>query len=267
MPFTPTHVAAAIPIAWLARWRLPFSALAIGCMIPDAGVFFPMLFSYESLHSVRGLFVDCVPMGVAAYFVFHLLIKQPAVELLPEPLRSRVRAIADRPVSLEWQSILLVAVCVLVGASTHVLWDSFTHQHRWGSRIAMPILSSVAFEVSGRPVRWFAVAQHLSSLFLLPPMGLVVVRWLWKQPASQEESKRTRIPDWVTMSVLGVGSVLMMAYAAWVYAAYTRFGITFALRQSVMVFGAIAMVSLIAYSIVMHTVWSRVEASSKQDTS
>ena len=41
MPFTPTHVAAVVPIAWLSRQRLPFSALVIGSMIPDLHLFVP----------------------------------------------------------------------------------------------------------------------------------------------------------------------------------------------------------------------------------
>ncbi|EMB14472.1 DUF4184 family protein [Rhodopirellula europaea] len=264
MPFTPTHVAAAIPIAWMAKWRLPFSALAIGCMVPDAGVFFPMLFDYESFHSIRGLFIDCVPVGVAAYFVYHLLIKQPAVELLPGPLRTRVRPIADRPVSVEWQSILLVAICVLVGASTHVFWDSFTHQHRWGSMIALPFLSSEAFSLSDRSVRWYAVAQHLSSLFLLPPMGVFALRWLWKQPEGSPEPKRTRIPDLVTLSVMAVASLMMLVHASWVYAVHSDYGVAFALRQSVMIFGALMLIALVLYSVVMHAIWSRAETSSDQ---
>lgn len=262
MPFTPTHVAAALPIAWMAKWRLPFSALAIGCMVPDAGVFFPMLFDYDSFHSVGGLFIDCTPVGVAVYFVFHLLVKQPAVELLPGPLRTRVRPIADRPVSVELSAILMVAACVFVGASTHVFWDSFTHHHRWGSMVAIPFLSSEAFSVSGRSVRWYAVAQHSSSLFLLPPMGLFGLRWLWKQPAGAPEPKRTRIPDSITLSVMSAVCLMMLVHSSWVYAAHSNYGVGFALRQSVMIFGALMIITLVLYSVVMHAIWSRAEASS-----
>jgi len=46
MPFTPTHVAAIVPISWLTRNRLPFSALAIGSMIPDLQLFLPAWLSF-----------------------------------------------------------------------------------------------------------------------------------------------------------------------------------------------------------------------------
>ena len=66
MPFTPTHVAAALPaLPWLRRFgNVPASALVIGTMIPDAAVFLPRVFDYGVAHSVPGLFTRGLPAGV-----------------------------------------------------------------------------------------------------------------------------------------------------------------------------------------------------------
>ena len=49
MPFTISHVVLAPPISKLTGYRLPISALAIGCMVPDL----VRLFTSEDIHSTH----------------------------------------------------------------------------------------------------------------------------------------------------------------------------------------------------------------------
>ena len=77
MPFTATHIAAVVPFAWLCRWRLPLSALAIGSMVPDVAGFYPNLFDYPTLHSFPGVFTHCIPLGLIGFFLYHWVLKQP----------------------------------------------------------------------------------------------------------------------------------------------------------------------------------------------
>ena len=64
MPFTPTHTLAVIPIWSWCPGAYSRSALVIGCMIPDLPVLLPINVSYTTTHSLPGVVVACVPLGI-----------------------------------------------------------------------------------------------------------------------------------------------------------------------------------------------------------
>ena len=65
MPFTISHAAVVLPFSrLLARWRL-LSAVVIGAMVPDFGLFLPWHMPRFETHSAVGLFTFCVPVGMA----------------------------------------------------------------------------------------------------------------------------------------------------------------------------------------------------------
>ena len=70
MPFTPTHVVAVVPVAALCGRALPFSALAIGCMVPDFPLFVPFVTDYGMTHSIAGLFHGVLAVGNGVLFLF-----------------------------------------------------------------------------------------------------------------------------------------------------------------------------------------------------
>ncbi|MEM9367750.1 MAG: DUF4184 family protein [Planctomycetota bacterium] len=170
MPFTPTHIAAAVPIRYVFGSAVPFSALAIGCMTPDLGVFFPKLFPYDALHSLRGLLTHCVPAGLAAYYVFHIVLRAPLVELFPARFAVPLRPIARNEVDLGLKAICIATLCVLLGSASHVFWDTFTHHSRWGVR-TFPWLREQVFQSDVLSVPWYRILQHGSSVVLLPPLA------------------------------------------------------------------------------------------------
>src|ERR1700677_3677984 len=89
MPFTLTHIAAILPAAAAAPRALPFSALVIGSMIPDLPLFIALPVSYATTHSIAGLFVACLPVGLACFLIFQNVMKRPLYSLMPDALRSR----------------------------------------------------------------------------------------------------------------------------------------------------------------------------------
>src|ERR1700678_2480762 len=91
MPFTISHAAVVLPFARaLARWRL-LSAVVVGAMVPDFGLFFPWrIYRFES-HSALALITFCVPVGLVAYWIVQYLIKTPLLEVLPEGAYARWR--------------------------------------------------------------------------------------------------------------------------------------------------------------------------------
>jgi hypothetical protein len=66
VPFTPTHIAAILPVAAAAPRPFPFSALVVGSMIPDLPLFVTLPVTYATTHSITGLFLACLPLGMPA---------------------------------------------------------------------------------------------------------------------------------------------------------------------------------------------------------
>ena len=255
MPFTPTHIAAAVPIAWLSRWRIPFTALAIGTMIPDLGVFFPELVDYRASHSIVGLLTHCLPLGLAAYYLYHVVYKRPLADLLPASLRDRLHEHIDRDIDFSMRQVALVAGLVVIGAATHVFWDTFTHVGRWGVR-TIPQLNEIAFQWQRWPVRWYLVLQHVSSALVLPPLLIGFIRWVRKQDLQPARADRFHLSPWISWTnlfLVFVGAAIQTIVKhldhpmslVWLHT----------LRTIVRNSGAVMLFMVIAYGLAMNLVW------------
>jgi hypothetical protein len=127
MPFTLAHPAAAVPLRRVLGPYAVLSALVIGSLTPDLAYFLPLRIPRSASHSAAALFWFCLPMGLAAYLVFHTFLKGPLIGLLPTYLRRRVLPLADLDGRLPAVPFAGVVVSLMAGATTHVLWDAFTH--------------------------------------------------------------------------------------------------------------------------------------------
>jgi hypothetical protein len=169
MPFTISHAAAVLPFSrLLARWRV-LSAAVIGSMVPDFGWFMPWRPTRFETHSADALLTFCLPVGLAVYWLFQLVIRTPIFELLPSGAYARWRssqAPADYKSLKQW---LLAACGVLVGAITHLVWDAFTHQGARGLKL-LPSLEDSAVEISGHRIAGPVLLQDANSL-----IGLAIV--------------------------------------------------------------------------------------------
>ena len=175
MPFTASHIAAIVPIyARLGRFRVA-SALVIGSMAPDMHYFLPIDIDRDISHSVWGLLAYCLPIGLVLYVLFHLLAKHALIALLPDWIADRVDRIAGDPGSLPRQRWSAVAGAILIGASTHLFWDAFTHRDSFGVGL-FPALQTVVISIWGWDLYGYALLQHLSTL-----VGLAVITcWSWR---------------------------------------------------------------------------------------
>lgn len=155
MPLAPAHPAVVLP---LQRLGLPLSALVMGALAPDAPVYLPVGVSYQTTHSGWGVAVDVV-IGLVLLWLWFAVLRDAVVDLTP-CLRQRVPAEAR----LERRGWLLAPLAVVLGASTHVLWDSATHD--WGF-----LVQQLAFlrEEYG-PIPMYRWLQHASTV-----VGSVVV--------------------------------------------------------------------------------------------
>jgi hypothetical protein len=127
VPFTFSHPAAALGLGWIG---LPMAALVAGTMVPDVPMFVPGPVEYSTTHSGLGVATIDVLIGCIGVVIWVGLLHDPIVDICPAFVRERLPA-TMRYTRRQWT---LVPAAVLVGAATHVAWDSFTHEERWGVR-------------------------------------------------------------------------------------------------------------------------------------
>ncbi len=271
MPFTPTHVAAVLPaLPWLRRRfggnrSVPVSALVIGSMIPDAGVFLPRFVSYNVTHTVGGLFTLCLPLGIAAFCAWEYFVKAPLIDLAPRWVRTRVRGRANDPGGtprppLTLRTLLWAAGLTLVGAASHVFWDSFTHIGRWGVR-AVPILDEVWFTLPERlplrdhAVRGYRAGQYGSTVFLLPVVGLVGLGRLRRREANGDPYTAVR-PAFQMATLTAFVLLPVLAAGRDVWQTWGRAPLRTVAARAVIAAGVALLVAVVTYAIA-HAVIAR----------
>ncbi|MFZ0498807.1 MAG: DUF4184 family protein [Steroidobacteraceae bacterium] len=176
MPFTLAHPAAVLPLRRLRLLRTV--PLVIGAMTPDAPYYMPWRIAKylpDSTHTFLGTFSLDLPIGLLL-LLFVWLLRAPLVAPLGPGARAKCSAAMERFGSrpLNWA---LAPLSILVGAWTHLAWDSFTHADGW-MVLRIPALSA--------PVSFFSytgqlchVLQYACSVF-----GLVVLAiWFTLLPA------------------------------------------------------------------------------------
>jgi len=175
MPFTLSHPILVVPIR---RW-LPLSALVVGSMAPDFLNFLQSPDSRNYGHTLPGLFVFCLPVGVVVLWLYHALLKEPLLGLLPDAHRARLQPYARPFYFFPAKQLLLILAALFIGAVTHIAWDSFTH--RYGFFVErFPIFEQVLFSLPGMRMPVFRLLQILGHGGFLV---LIVWYWRWYQKA------------------------------------------------------------------------------------
>ena len=89
MPFTVSHIVAAIPFnnSRLGKYTA-LSPLIIGSMTPDVTYLIPHLLHQRlDSHSLLGIYLFCIPMGLTIYYLYHLLMAPVLVSFLPKTIQ------------------------------------------------------------------------------------------------------------------------------------------------------------------------------------
>ena len=198
MPFTISHVAVVLPFLRRLRRLRVLSAVVIGSMVPDFGLFLPWGPERIETHSIIGLYTFCLPVGLACWWLFLLLINPAVLELLPDAIYVQSReGRVDLGKLSQW---VAAAAGVFIGAVTHLIWDGFTHEGARGVRM-IPALDDPVVDFAGHHLLGFKLMQLASSV-----VGLALVIWVvWRalhRPAVASAPTRRLGPaerrGWVT---------------------------------------------------------------------
>ncbi|MFG2519126.1 DUF4184 family protein [Streptomyces sp. NPDC048527] len=229
MPFTISHAAAVLPAVrrdGTGRAALVPSLLVAGSFAPDVTYFaasaVPGAMEFgDFTHSFPGVFTIDVAIATVLVGLWRLL-REPVIALLPLRVRGRVLVVARgtggargdvasggfasgafawerRPVAAVWWWYVSAAL----GATTHVVWDAFTHLDRWGMRV-FPVLGE---KIAGSPLYWYA--QYGGSAVALLVIAFFVVSAVRRVPASAATDAGAALPElsvserWMAALVIG----------------------------------------------------------------
>lgn len=236
MPYAIAHPLAVLPLAGVMGRHAVASALVIGSLIPDAWYLVPGVDRPLS-HAARGLFLFCLPAGLAAYLAFHLLFKEPLLHLLPPGVASRARAFACA--GLPRATWLAVCASLVAGAATHQAWDALTHAGPF-SRQFLPFLDGQAMRV----------LQHSSTVL----GSALLLGWTWRKLRQAPKVPSPLLPSRPRKLVLGGVSALgVVAFGVVLALALPELELRRSLRVAAVAGVAALGLALLVYAVVFRS--------------
>jgi hypothetical protein len=146
-----------------------------------------------------------VIVALALLLVWRCVLRPAARELSPRWLAERLPAAWDSGAGpslretfgvssrarsgATWRAVILLVLSLAIGIASHIVWDLFTHEARWGSTV-IPALA----ELWG-PLPGFKWLQHGSSVVGLLVLGIWMLVWLRRRVP--DDSLTRVLPSWV----------------------------------------------------------------------
>jgi len=176
MPYPLAHPAAVLPLQRYCPRYLNFPALVIGSLSPDLGYAFGD--SHVDWLSHRfwvGSFGFCLPAGLLIWWVFYFLRRRVAGILTARlnGFKDVPRAVCDRPIG----PLFPIVVSLLIGAWTHILLDSITHEDGWLVEHLAFLRSSLPW-VENRRIGVYAVLYAACTFVGVTWLAFYYLRWL-----------------------------------------------------------------------------------------
>lgn len=171
MPLTIAHPAAVVP---LRNSGLPFSALLVGSLAPDLEYLFHLSPTGQFGHTIPGLFLFCIPIGLLSLLIFHWIWSPPS-----DVLMNRA---GSKFSFLPFSHFGLICLSILIGAISHLVWDSLTHSYGWMVQRVSPLRMPL-METPWGTLRLFKVLQHSSTALGLAILGILLLPTLRALPS------------------------------------------------------------------------------------
>lgn len=203
MPFTPAHAVVALPFV---RTPLLPAAIAVGAMAPDLPLFVGgSVLTYQVTHT-NVLVTSLVALLLLS--LWYLLLRPAVRELSPAWIAERLPSEWDVTGAAVWTIVrtsprgsrsriwredsvvfsAILAVSLTLGVLSHVLWDAFTHEGRWGV-LLVPALTEQWGPLLG--YKWLQYGSGVVGLTIIAVFALV-----WMRRRSPAPTVRV-LPPWV----------------------------------------------------------------------
>jgi hypothetical protein len=181
------------------------NGLIVGSMSPDFEYFLRMkVFSIYS-HTWVGVLWYNVPLVLLFLVLFHAFIRNPVIDHLPLLLRRRFTQFKDfRWEELFAKRLIVVIISIIIGAYSHILWDSCTHKDGTMVENFAIFQSRVSLGFTELPL--YKLLQHGSTVLGF----LIILVIIYRMPVSRDLLvKRSVFTFWLL--VFGVCSLVTIA--------------------------------------------------------
>ena len=234
MPFTYFSHQAPV-VAAKMRWpaRIDGTAMAMGSMAPVwEYALNGSRFDFDG-HSLVAVLVFCTPIAVIAAMVLRR-VAPVLFAYIPSPPWMPLRQL--RLLGGRRPPLSTTVVWAFVGALSHVIWDLFTHNDRWGAQ-HIAVLRSTAVSALGHDLTWAKLFQYAGhtlgaavAVFLLAKVlrSGSLRRWYGLSPGPVADDPQApnagRVRFW-TVALLGTagGAAWAIAGASGLPALVVRF--------------------------------------------
>ncbi|NOW94529.1 DUF4184 family protein [Mucilaginibacter sp. SG564] len=171
MPFTFAHPALVLPLKQLPKRWISMTALVMGSMVPDFEYFFRMRVRSIYSHTLSGLLWFDLPVGLLLFLVYHKIVKDKLIDHLPIQLKQRLSKFKGNTQSgVSPEYIAVIVISILIGSTSHLLWDSFTHPAGYFV-MAIPVLT-YTIHIGDHQLYGYKLAQHASTV-----LGGAAILW------------------------------------------------------------------------------------------
>jgi hypothetical protein len=211
MPYTLSHPLAVVPLNRWCPTYLNFSALVIGSMAPDFGYFVGQFDVAGFAHTIPGSLIVCVPLGLLVLGLFYLL-RRPVCYLLPQPHRAALTPLTANNLDFSLREMLVACASLLIGAWTHIAWDSCTHGYGWPTQ-HLEFMSQFV-HIGPKELPLYQLLQLASTVIGAACVALLYGWWLWqhRRPQSADEgSDRWR---YLVLGTIALASLTISTAAA-----------------------------------------------------
>lgn len=201
MPFTFSHPAIVLPLSYLPKRWVSLTGLVIGSLTPDFEYFIRMKIKSNYSHTLSGLFWFDLPLGILLAFFFHRLVRNVLIDNTPRFLKGQFLTFKD----FDWvgyfkKNWVIVCLSVLIGAFSHIFWDSFTHDTGYFVRRMSILLTKVNF--LGYPISIHKIIQHSSTL-----IGAMVILFSILKLPKQEVRGKINFNYWLL--IIGISLLIV----------------------------------------------------------
>lgn len=210
MPFTPGHAAIVLP--FIRSRYFSATGLIIGSQSPDFEYFFKMSVNSVHSHTKAGLFYFDLPVTLLLALIFHQVVKYNFIRNLPPFLQRRFQdTLHFNFVQFLRKHWAIFLISSLIGAASHIFWDSFTHNNRFFVRLFSDFYQSYSVPFDGANYPMFYVLQQVSTAVGL---AIVILYILLKKPVANATISAPTLKYWLI--VFGV-AIVVLRIRFWVY--------------------------------------------------
>lgn len=218
MPFTPSHAVVALPFI---RTPLVPAAVAIGAMSPDLPLFVRGVgLNYSFTHTFANVLWTAA-LAFVLFLIWRVLLRPAVPELTPLWVARRLPVdwsqggvtAAGRSVGIGERRgyPLLLAVSLILGVLSHIVWDQFTHEGRWGAE-TFPILDAMWGPLAG--FKWLQHASSVGGLAIIGVWALLRMRRAVPRAGVEQRLPRgVRLAWWISLPVI-LAAAIVFGYAA-----------------------------------------------------